>query len=468
MSPDELEAEIFRAFDGEMDKAGMAALETKLLNDPEARRVFRKLVHFQNALEIRMQSNRANETRGVIPIDRILYLERRTWIHRSAAAAVILVLCVLGILWWQIGEKRTLRHEFHVSTGAVYSVTHPDGHAGDATMLTEGSRLTLESGIVECWFKEGVRAVLQGPCDLTVNGSNSVSFDQGIGWFYVAKGAEGFTVTTPEIEIKDLGTEFGIASRKDNFDEVQVFSGKVRLTSRGPRTESMVVAAGETFRADPIGRLVASPHPDSSVFERLSKESLSKQPDTIRHRISSPSVLASGNAAPDETPGDPVALFDDFPTTSNIYNRRTDTVSVTARGGRLVLEWKGDRQGFSTLDFYRNAERTAIPAYAPGAGRFPLEILSTLKIHDAEQIGDGMFSVGVFYFDADDRFLGEASLLLDTPLGGNYTFDMRNPVGKSPELHDAASFSVLFSIIGDPETGDPVDGFSFESFSVEP
>ena len=451
-----------------MDKPGMAALEKKLLNDPEARRVFRDLVHFQNAIEIRMQSSRANETRGVIPIDRILYLERRTWIHRSAAAAVILVLCVLGILWWQIGDRRTLSHEFHVSAGSVYSVTHPEGHEEGSKILTEGCRLTLESGIVECWFKEGVRAVLQGPCDLTVIGSNRVSLDQGTGWFHVAEGAEGFTVTTPEIEIEDLGTEFGISSRKDDFDEVQVFSGKIRLTSRGPRTESMVVTAGETFRADPIGRLVASPHPNSAVFLELSKESLSKQPDTIRHKISTKSVLATGIATNGASMGNSDTLFDDFTNRSNVHNRKPEMVSVATQGDRLVLKWKGDGQGFSTLDFYENAEATAIPGYAPGSGRFQLETLSTLKIHGAERIGDGMFSVGVFYFDADERFIGEVSLLFDTPLGGDYMFDLWNPVEKSPELQNAASFSILFSVIGDPTTGDPVDGFSFESFSVEP
>lgn len=301
MTQDELTSEIFLSFDGDLTPVRMDALGVLLQKDPAALKLYYSLAQLHNALEIRMRSQRANEARGVIPIDRILYLERRRRLKLSAAAAVFIMFSFLTVLWWQNSNQDMPTHAFYPSPGAQYAVTFTNRATQENPVkpgtLSTGARLVVVSGTVECWFKEGVHAMFQGPCDLTVTGDNSIKFNEGTGWFHVPPGAEGFTVTTPEIEVTDLGTEFGILSQPKNRDEIHVFAGKVRVNSRGLLKKKAILSAGKSYYADPFGRLVPISGSDTFPFAKLANNTNRKQPENMKNKITTLSVLAAASVA---------------------------------------------------------------------------------------------------------------------------------------------------------------------------
>ncbi len=294
MSRNELEDRIYALLDGELDQKQLDQLEEDILAHPEGLAIYRGCSRLHTVLKVSTRSRKSVEAWNVVPIDRINAIERKRWFTHSVAAALVALLCVVSILWWRISENRPLRHAYGTSDGAIYSVTHPPGHKSDQPgTLIEGSRLVLESGTVECWLQQGVRAVLQAPCDLTVTGDNGITLGQGTGYFHIAKGAEGFTVTTPELVAVDLGTQFGVLSAPGMNDEVHVFSGKVRVSSRAPLRQTTELTAGKSIHTDAAGRLKAHAQNSPNLFVSLSKEKHKPQPTNMKNKIVNTAVIAA-------------------------------------------------------------------------------------------------------------------------------------------------------------------------------
>jgi hypothetical protein len=95
--------------------------------------------------------------------------------------------------------------------------------------LAAGRKLALESGLAEIRFKNGARAVLQGPATLEIR-SQSCAYLSGGKVAVTAEGAKarGFVIGAPGMKYTDLGTEFGVLVAKDGEQEVHVFRGSVQ------------------------------------------------------------------------------------------------------------------------------------------------------------------------------------------------------------------------------------------------
>ena len=111
-------------------------------------------------------------------------------------------------------------------------VVHADGSLPPSE-LHEGSVLTIERGTVELTLQSGVQALVEGPAQVVGEGENSLELRSGRAWFDVPSTAIGFTCSTPEFEIVDLGTRFGVLAEEGQNPSVHVFSGKVRVTPIG-------------------------------------------------------------------------------------------------------------------------------------------------------------------------------------------------------------------------------------------
>ena len=117
------------------------------------------------------------------------------------------------------------------------------------------------------------------------------------------------------------------------------------------------------------------------------------------------------------------------------------------------------------MDFYVDAESIDADGYTPSANTFSLANLPTFIVRDAQPIGDGQFSTGVFFFDATDAFVGEIGLEFDNAVAGDHMYDV---AAAAAGFATATSYSFRYSIIADPTNGAAVDGFSFESFEAVP
>lgn len=132
--------------------------------------------------------------------------------------------------------------EFRASSGAAYSVTHPDQDDSEpAGELRKGSRLQLQQGSIEVKFTSGVRCVVEGPADLTLIENNAVRLTEGSAWFDVPPPAVGFTVDTPLLMAVDLGTQFGILAENDRAHQIHVIEGAVSVKSARDKSEDSLV-----------------------------------------------------------------------------------------------------------------------------------------------------------------------------------------------------------------------------------
>ncbi len=99
-------------------------------------------------------------------------------------------------------------------------------HSG--SILSPG-RLQLERGLAQVEFYNGARLILEGPVDVDLQSVDRVICWSGKLRAFVPPPARGFTVLSPQFELVDLGTEFGVEVSQTGEANVQVFDGEVEL-----------------------------------------------------------------------------------------------------------------------------------------------------------------------------------------------------------------------------------------------
>ena len=294
MSRKELETEIQAMLDGMLEDERIKGLETILLEDPEARELYLSYARLHCSLGLSTVGKRTAETWGVVPMKRIVSLQRQRGIQLAIAASIMLTLFSGILLWWRMAPNLGPLHAYQASSDAKYAVIHPEGEtAPEGNFLRTGSRLKLREGKIECWIHEGVHAIIKGPAELTVRGEKEVFLGEGIAWFNVAKGAEGFTVVTPDAEVVDLGTEFGVIADPSEDDEAHVFAGKVRLTNLRKPSEARLLKAGDGYSVDDGGNYGRIRNDSREIFADLTEDAKMPAPSDLRHRPPRKSVFAA-------------------------------------------------------------------------------------------------------------------------------------------------------------------------------
>ena len=266
MKTSKLETLIQDFFDGNLAEENLEILQDELRFNPEARDLYRDYVHLQNAVQLQAEAPDPLSLH-VIPIDRIIRRQKRRSIRVSMmAAAAVLVLGLISMkLFFVDPAVAPATLAFKTSPSTQFTLTHEGLEEVSAGMILEkGSRLRVSQGSVELKFASGVRSVIVAPADVTLHHQNVLYMNQGIAWFHVPEQAIGFRVKTKDLNIVDLGTEFGVLAKPGDHDELHVLTGKVKVTTNRVRKESATLTAGEARRIDPIGRLDTIPvNPDA-------------------------------------------------------------------------------------------------------------------------------------------------------------------------------------------------------------
>lgn len=136
--------------------------------------------------------------------------------------------------------------------------------------LGVGDRLDLASGLVELWYRDGARVVLEGPCQFVVEGRSTGRLLRGkLAAQIVQQPSQGFTINTPTARVEDLGTEFGVEVQEKGDAEVIVLSGAVEVVDQAVRRErvrlterqgAFVGATGTIKRRDKVDEGGVAPH----------------------------------------------------------------------------------------------------------------------------------------------------------------------------------------------------------------
>ncbi|MEM6691567.1 MAG: FecR family protein [Planctomycetota bacterium] len=178
------------------------------------------------------------------PRNRSVWNSRPTWAFVGAAAAVLLI----SFIWL---EKSTNGDRGQLSEGTKEEVVEidpvtefgrlvqqkdcewrqaPPANGGFATGVLE-----LTAGAAELRFNSGTSVVLESPCSLKIESSDSAQLLAGTVFVDVTEVSNGFLLTTPEADIVDEGTQYAVSLDAEST-EVHVFDGSVIWTTADAST----------------------------------------------------------------------------------------------------------------------------------------------------------------------------------------------------------------------------------------
>lgn len=252
MNDSQLERQLGELFEGRLTGEALEKFQHELRTNPEARLAYRDHARLHNALQVRAEGT---DPLQIIPMDRVVERRRQRTLRRAGILAAVIV--VLGAILMTFHCVRTPPPAltFATSPGTTVSLSRVTGaEPSNTSALEPGSRLEVLNGTVELTFASGVRGILRGPADLTLHREDLLYLARGTGWFEVPKEAVGFKVNTPDLNLTDLGTEFGVISRPDFLDEVHVFEGRVEVVNRYGLKMQETITAGKARMAGPAGR----------------------------------------------------------------------------------------------------------------------------------------------------------------------------------------------------------------------
>lgn len=253
MTRRELEADLQDLFEGCLEGDAFGALEEELRQSADARAAYREYLHLHHALQFR---SKGVDLLTVVPMNQVVERRQRRYLRNAglaAAAVLVLAMTIMAVIMTRTPPP-TLT--FATSPGTDLVISHDISYqkAPSGSALAPGSRLEIHRGTVEVKFASGVRGIIRGPADLTLHRADLLHLGEGTAWFKVPPKAIGFKVSTPDLILTDLGTEFGILSKSNFLDEVHVFKGKVQVFNRNGLQKKEILEAGQARVAGPAGR----------------------------------------------------------------------------------------------------------------------------------------------------------------------------------------------------------------------
>lgn len=219
-------------------------LEQRLQHSAADREHFWQQAEMHALLHHELQSGLAVEKRTAKPV---LWLQ---WRPLAAAAAVVVFAggLMLGTSFKASTPTAVERREVLEDGVALLTQTvnaaWSGGHEPRAGEIVSAGRLQLSHGLAQLEFYSGVRLLMEGPVDLELISANRTVCHSGRIRAWVPPQARGFTVSAPEFELIDLGTEFGMEVGAESGSKVQVFDGEVELHPMGANATTRRLTEG--------------------------------------------------------------------------------------------------------------------------------------------------------------------------------------------------------------------------------
>lgn len=191
----------------------------------------------------------------------------RRWSSPLAMAASFAI--VASVVWFTIVPQ--IRKSLWNSGDTVGSVIRKSG----GQLSVENLGLTLEQGDTlrpgNYQFSEGltqlvlsndVEVMVEAPAHFRIRSPLLIELMQGRLSANVPPQGQGFTVITPNAEVVDFGTEFGVEVGSDKQSEIHVFKGEVEVKTEDWSDEPVRLLGDQATRVDtnagePIGITVA-------------------------------------------------------------------------------------------------------------------------------------------------------------------------------------------------------------------
>lgn len=130
--------------------------------------------------------------------------------------------------------------------------------------------LELKVGLARLDFRNGATVTLQGPADFEILSADRANLRSGILTASIPETAVGFQVVTPNMDVVDLGTAFGVAVGIDGETDVCVFEGEVKVSRPGNQTpnSTRLLSEGNALRWNPEKNAFTSVDFNSYRYEK--------------------------------------------------------------------------------------------------------------------------------------------------------------------------------------------------------
>ena len=243
MSDKSNERSLFRRLaDGELTTQEFSAVEQRLLVDAGFRE------RYVRAMGIEGGMYEAFKFPGTFPQSQLKPVKRyrrSLFVFTLGGLCATLLLGIVGWLYWESGprvaDEGGEESEFFPSK-PVAIVTQA---IGASSRLQRGTRikpgvLKVDQGQVQIEFLTGAQINLESPAELRIFSVDSVKLVSGKAAARIPPGARGFTLSTPDAAIVDLGTEFAVSVGKLGESEVHVVEGEVDVSLLGSDGNTLI------------------------------------------------------------------------------------------------------------------------------------------------------------------------------------------------------------------------------------
>jgi hypothetical protein len=224
---------------------------------------------------------------------RVLLPERKTVMILTKMAAVLVL---GGIVAFFLVKKAPLHKSGDLAEIigglAVKWAETPQG-MGRGTRLGQGQRHLVE-GIAEIQMASGAEVVLRGPCRFSLEGENQIHLTRGGLTARVPEQARGFKVSTDQVDVVDMGTEFGVIVESDGHVEAHVFAGEVLVVPdrASPRTSSIRLGTGMAAVVSDKGSIAKAPAAEERFVRSIPEKPTAATPGK---RLDLADLVGGGN-----------------------------------------------------------------------------------------------------------------------------------------------------------------------------
>lgn len=180
--------------------------------------------------------------------------QKLKWSFALAAGFVLLVTAGFGVWFKHLPAKGATSRPVAVLSLAVDARWNSRADAQSIGAALEPGWLRLKSGLIQVTFYNGARLVMEGPAQVRLVSPGEAFCQSGRVMAEVPAQARGFRVGAPQVQVVDLGTQFGLEA-KSTEAEVHVFKGEVEYTAttatkqRLQAGEAVVVANNGAVRS---------------------------------------------------------------------------------------------------------------------------------------------------------------------------------------------------------------------------
>lgn len=236
--------------DGSGTEAEWKILHEQITRDPFAMDHYLREVEMSAALEWQ-HTGESKLQRTVRRNSKLAQIARcnQLKIARTVGVLVATVVVILPLIYGAFRITRpVVRASLKAAPATEWNVTDAKGQKSERHTLNQGDTLELLRGAIECELKSGVRVIIEAPGSLTLTASKSVDVTQGRLHFEILReSAVGFTVSTPDLKVIDLGTRFGMQvplPGAHRAQQVHVLDGSVKVSLRKKKA-SITLKKGE-------------------------------------------------------------------------------------------------------------------------------------------------------------------------------------------------------------------------------